>query len=452
MSASPVFPAGFRFGASSAAYQIEGATSEDGRGASIWDDFCRVPGAVADGATGDVACDHYYRWRDDVDLMAQLGLEAYRLSIAWPCVQPDGQGPVSRKGVDFYRRLTSELREREIEPVVTLYHADLPATLQDRGGWAARETTERFAAYTRTMGDELGDIVGHWITHNEPWGVAFAGHAYGTKAPGLRDWPTALQVAHNLLVSHGLAVQALRATRPDAIIGISLNLTTTRPASAARSDIAAAQRQDGFVNRWFLDPLLRGTYPDDLLKWLTQRVGRFAVSGEDMATIATPIDFLGINAYHPDWVRAADCEPLQLEPAAPPAPHSPLGWQIDPQNLREILGRLTSDYDAPPLWITENGISDDATTPRGRRLKDVERVAYLAGHLEALGDAIGDGADVRRYFVWSLLDSFEWELGYGAPFGLVHVDLGTQERTLKRSAQWYRDFIARIRSGRPGDL
>jgi len=449
MSASPLFAAGFRFGASSAAYQIEGAVCEGGRGESIWDRFCRVPGAVADGATGDVACDHYHRWRGDLDLMASLGLEAYRFSIAWPRVQPDGRGSVNRKGIDFYRRLANGLRDSGIEPVVTLYHADLPAALQDRGGWAARETTERFAAYVGAMGDQLGDVVAHWITHNEPWGVAFAGHADGTKAPGLRDWPTALQVAHHLLVSHGLAVQALRAVRPEAIIGISLNLATAHAASSSPADMAAAHRHDGFVNRWFLDPLLRGAYPEDLLERLTQRVGRLEVRDGDMSTIATPIDFLGINAYHPDWVRAAEREPLGLEPAVPPAPHSPLGWQINPQNLRDILGRLASDYDAPPIWITENGISDDATAPQHERLKDDARIAYLAGQLEALAEAISEGADIHRYFVWSLFDSFEWELGYGAPFGLVHVDGGTQKRTPKRSAHWYRDFITTVRSARP---
>ena len=436
---SEPFPTGFKFGASSAAYQIEGAPAEEGRGESIWDRFCRVPGAVAGGATGDRACDHYHRWREDLDLMAALRLETYRFSIAWPRVQPDGRGPLNGKGVDFYRRLASGLRERGIDPVVTLYHGDLPAALQDRGGWAARETAARFAEHAGRMADALGDIVGHWITHNEPWGVAFLGHAEGTKAPGLRDWPTALQVAHHLLVSHGLAVRALRTSRADATVGITLNLAPVRAASSSPADVEAAWREDGHVNRWFLDPLLRGGYPDDLAARYEQRVGSFEIHDGDLETIATPIDFLGINYYHPAWVRAARAaEPLGLEHVPPPPPTSPLGWQIDPQGLRELLARLVRDYGRRAIWITENGIPGDS-------LDDHARVDYLAAHLEALGAAIADGADVRRYFVWSFLDSFEWELGYGARFGLVHVDFETQRRTLKRSARWYRDRIARAR-------
>jgi beta-glucosidase len=421
--------------------------AEDGRGESIWDRFCRVPGAVARGETGDVACDHYHRWGEDLDLMAALRLEAYRFSIAWPRVQPDGRGALNRKGVDFYRRLASGLRERDIDPVVTLYHADLPAALQDRGGWASRETAARFAEYARHMADALGDVVAHWITHNEPGGVAFVGHVEGTKAPGVRDWATALQVAHHLLVSHGLAVQALRASRPDATVGITLNLAPVRAASSSDADARAAHRQDGHVNRWFLEPLLRGAYPDDLVALFEQRVGPFEVRPGDPDTIATPIDFLGINYYHPDWVRAAPArEPLGLEHVPPPPPTSPLGWQIDPQGLRDLLARLVRDYGRRPIWITENGIPDEPETPAGQGLEDHARIDYLSTHLEALSAAIADGADVRRYFVWSLLDSFEWELGYGARFGLVHVDFETQRRALKRSARWYRGFIARARS------
>ena len=450
MNAAPVFPPEFRFGASSAAYQIEGAVTEHGRGESIWDRFCRVPGAIAGGATGEIACDHYHRWREDLDLIAQLRLEAYRFSLAWTRVQPDGRGALNRKGVDFYRRLASGLRERGIDPVVTLYHADLPAELQDAGGWATRDTCGRFADFARHAADELGDLVTHWITHNEPWSVAFAGHAEGTKAPGRRDWPTALQVAHHLLVSHGMAVHALRTSRPDATVGISLNLALARPASSSADDADAARRQDGFVNRWFLDPLLRGAYPEDLLRWFEQRIGPFVIRAGDLETITAPIDFLGINAYHPDHVQAArERKPLELEHVPPPGgPTSPLGWQVDPHALRDLLARLVRDYGRRPVWITENGIPDAATTPLEQRLQDDARVAYLARHLDALAAAIADGADVRRYFVWSLLDSFEWELGYGAPFGLIHVDFETQQRTLKRSAHWYRDFIA---SARPAD-
>jgi beta-glucosidase len=433
-------PPTLRFGASSAAYQIEGAVDEDGRGESIWDRFCRLPGAIADATTGDVGCDHYHRWHEDLDLMRELRLDAYRFSIAWPRVQPGGRGALNQAGVDFYRRLVTGLRERGIEPAVTLYHADLPAELQDNGGWAVRDTADRFADYAQLMTEQLGDLVAAWITHNEPWGVAFAGHAQGTKAPGLHDWATAVQAAHHLLLSHGLAVQALRAGRPNATVGISLNLACARPASASAPDAEAAQRQDEFVNRWFLDPLLHGSYPGDLLA----RLPAFDVRAEDLETIATPIDFLGINAYHPDYIRAAPGRlPLELEPAPAPAPRSPLGWHIDPHALSDLLTRLQRDYDVPPIWITENGISDDPDAPLRQRLADQHRIDYLAGHLQAVVAAIAAGIDVRRYFVWSLLDSFEWELGHRAPFGLVHVDFSTQRRTPKQSAHWYRDTISR---------
>ena len=442
-------PPGLRFGASSAAYQIEGAVAEDGRGESIWDRFCRTPGAIADGTSGDVACDHYHRWRQDLDLMADLRLDAYRFSIAWPRVQHDGRGALNRAGVDFYRRLTAGLRERAIDPVVTLNHADLPARLQDRGGWAARDTAARFAEYARRMAEELGDLVAAWITHNEPWGIAFTGHAEGIKAPGVRDWPTALRVAHHLLVSHGLAVQALRASRPGATVGISLNLACARAASDSPADAEAAERHDQFVNRWFLDPLLRGRYPDALLAHLQRRAGSVEIRDGDLEIASTPIDFLGVNAYHPDDVRAAPGrEPLGLEPAPAPPPTSPLGWHIDPEALRELLVRLRRDYGRPPIWITENGIPDPPDASPERRLADGHRIEYLAGHLAAVAAAIADGADVRRYFVWSLLDSFEWELGQRAPFGLVHVDFATLERIPKASAHWYRDVIAHARAAR----
>ena len=430
MPATMELPPDFRFGASTSAYQIEGAVDEDGRGESIWDRFCRVPGAIARAESGAVACDHYHRWREDVDVMAALGFESYRFSIAWPRVQPDGRGALNAQGVAFYRRLAEALLERGIEPVATLYHADLPQALQDAGGWASRETAERFAEYAGHMARALGDVIEHWITVNEPWGVAFHGHADGTKAPGLRDWATAVRVSHHLLVAHNLAVRALRAGRSGATVGISLNLAPVLPASPAQADAEAADRQDGRLNRWFLDPLLRGTYPEDVVALYEQRVGRFTASPADAATISAPLDFLGVNFYHPERVRADPaCEPLQLAklPSPPSAPA-----------LRDLLARLARDYDAPPIWITENGFPDPA-------VEDAERVAYLRAHLGALADALAAGADVRRYFVWSLLDNFEWELGYAVRFGLVHVDYTTGQRELRRSARWYRDFIARER-------
>ena len=438
---APRFPAGFRFGVAMAAYQIEGAVAEGGRGESIWDTFCRRSGAVAGGDTGDVACDHYHRWREDLDLMASLGVQSYRFSISWPRVQPEGRGRLNRRGVAFYRRLVEGLRERGIEPVATLYHWDLPQARQNVGGWAVRETAERFAEYAALMAAELGEGVEGWITHNEPWVVAFLGHAEGVKAPGVRDWPTALRVAHHLLLSHGLAVDALRGSAP---VGITLNLAPVRPASDSEADRAAAARFDGHYNRWFLDPLLRGRYPQDLLDHYERRYGALdAVAAGDLETAARPIDFLGINYYFPQRVRAdPDRQPLELTGVAAPPPTTAMGWEVDPGGLHELLVRVRRDYGDLPVYITENGAAYDDGPVVDGTVEDPERVAYLRSHLDAVGRALADGVDVRRYFAWSMLDNFEWEHGYAKRFGLVHVDFATQRRVPKRSALWYRDFIA----------
>jgi beta-glucosidase len=435
---SRAFPVGFRFGVAMAAYQIEGAVEEDGRGQSIWDAFCRRPGAVAGGDTGDVACDHYHRWREDLDLMADLGIESYRFSISWPRVQPDGRGAVNRPGVDFYRRLAEGLRERGIEPVATLYHWDLPQARQAAGGWAARDTAERFAEYAGLMADELGDVVDAWITHNEPWVVAFLGHAEGTKAPGIRDWPTALRAAHHLLLSHGWAVQALRG-KPT---GITLNLAPVRS-----DDAAAALRMDGYLNRWFLDPVFRGRYPEDMVQHYERRYGPLdVVRPGDMQAISEPIDFLGINYYFPQRVRPDPSrQPLELSSVLPPPPTTAMGWEVDPDGLHELLVRVRRDYGNVPIYITENGAAyEDGPVVNGT-LEDPRRVDYLHSHLEALARAVADGVDVRRYFAWSMLDNFEWEHGYSKRFGLVYVDYATQRRVPKRSGLWYRDFIRSAR-------
>jgi beta-glucosidase len=399
----PSFPSGFRFGAATAAYQIEGAAHEDGRGDSIWDTFCRVPGAIENGDTGDVACDHYHRWREDVDLMATLGLESYRFSISWPRVQPDGAGPLNPAGVRFYRRLVEELVERGIEPVATLYHWDLPQPLQDAGGWASRDTAERFAEYAQHMARELGDLVRTWITHNEPWVVTFPGHAQGRFAPGVRDWPTALAVSHHLLLSHGLARPALPGS-----VGITLNLSPVHAAGPGEEE--AARLYDGHLNRWFLDPVLRGAYPEDVLALFERRVG-----------------FVG-----------------------GPPPLTAMGWEVEPEGLYELLVRLHRDY-AIPMAITENGAAFDDPPAANGIVEDPDRVAYLEGHLDAVARAIEAGVDVRRYFAWSLMDNFEWSRGYAKRFGIVHVDYETQRRTIKRSGVWYRDLIARTRDTRRPD-
>jgi beta-glucosidase len=446
------YPEDFRFGVATAAYQIEGAVHEDGRGESIWDRFSHTPGAVDGGDTGDVACDHYHRWRDDLDLMQALGVESYRFSIAWSRVLPEGNGRRNQRGIDFYRRLVDGLNERGIEPIATLYHWDLPQALQDIGGWDSRETTHRFAEYAALMADEL-DTVSTWITHNEPWVVAFLGHAQGIKAPGLHDWPTALRVSHHLLLSHGMARCAIRSPLPDARIGLSLNLAPVRAGSDSEEDVAAARRQDGHLNRWFLDPLFRGGYPTDMVELWEGKFGRMdAVRDGDLDLISQPIDFLGLNYYFPQRVRHAPGNgPLELEHVQAPPPLTAMGWEVDPEGLRDLLLSLNADYDLPPIYITENGAAfEDPPLNGSAYVDDAARTDYLRAHVEALRTAIGQGVDVRRYCLWSLLDNFEWEHGYAMRFGIVHVDFDSQRRVPKRSGLWYRDYIHGIRNGGVG--
>ena len=437
------FPRDFTWGAATAAYQIEGATEVDGRGESIWDRFSGTPGKVANGDTGEPACEHYFRWRDDVDLMRSLGLQGYRFSISWPRIQPDGRGPANPKGVDFYRRLIEGLREREIEPLVTLYHWDLPQRLQDDGGWTSRDTADRFAEYAALMFDELGDSVETWVTHNEPWVAAFLGYAYGSKAPGLQDWRGALAASHHLLLSHGRAVSAFRSTGRAGRIGITLDLTQVY------GDPEPARRLDGHRNRWFLDPLLRGGYPADTVDLYEERFGPLDfVRRDDLEQIAQPIDFLGVNFYQPAVVRIADREPLGLELMETNGRQTAMGWRVEPDTFTALLVRLKRDYGDIPLVITENGAAfDDPPLDGHPVVEDPERVAYLREHIAAVEHAIESGVDVRGYYVWSLFDNFEWEHGYASRFGIVHVDFETQRRTPKRSALWYRDMIARQANG-----
>jgi beta-glucosidase len=364
-----------RFGAATAAFQVEGATHADGRGESIWDRFCRTPGAVANGDTGDVACEHYRRFESDLDLMAALGLESYRFSIAWPRVQPSGRGAANAAGLRFYRLLAEGLRARGIEPIATLYHWDLPQALQDGGGWAARDTAALFAEYATLCGDALGDVVTQWITHNEPWVVAFLGHAHGTKAPGIRDWPTALRASHHLLLSHGLAVQALRSSvGSGADVGIALNLAPVHPAGPGSDHRAAATRMDGHLNRWFLDPLLRGRYPDDMLD-LYERLYGVPLADQrngDLPVISEPIDFLGVNYYFPQRVFAAPQDgPMGLHHAPAPPPTTTMGWEVDPGGLHELLMRLRRPSTSPrtaPRSTTRPRPPGWSRTRSGRRI------------------------------------------------------------------------------------
>ena len=438
------FPAEFVWGAATAAYQIEGATEADGRGESIWDRFCRTPGKVANGDTGDRACEHYYRWREDLDVMSSLGLQGYRFSISWPRIQADGRGPANPKGIDFYRRLAEGLLERGIAPLATLYHWDLPQALQDEGGWASREVVDRFEVYAELVFEGLGDLVQDWVTHNEPWVTSFLGYGYGTKAPGIQDWPAAVTSAHHVLLSHGKAVTAFRERRRTGRIGITLDLTQVY------GDAEAALRLDGNRNRWFLDPVLRGSYPADMVDLYEERLGPLEfVQPGDLEEIAVPIDFLGVNFYQPAVARLAAGDGLVgVQELPPDGPTTAMGWRVAPSALTELLLRVKRDYREVPLLITENGASfDDPPVDGDGVVEDPQRVEYLRDHIAAVERAIGAGVDVRGYYVWSLLDNFEWEHGYSSRFGIVGVDFESQRRTPKRSALWYRDLITEQRNG-----
>jgi len=436
------FPREFVWGAATAAFQIEGATHADGRGESIWDRFCSIPGKVANGDTGDEACDHYHRWPEDLELMSRLGLEGYRFSIAWPRVQPEGRGRANRTGLDFYRRLVEGLLEREITPLATLYHWDLPQRLQDQGGWASRDVVDRFTEYAQLVFDGLGDLVDSWITHNEPWVTSFLGYGSGVKAPGVADWQSALAAAHHVLLSHGRAARAFRAGGHTGELGITLDLTHVS------GEPEAARRLDGHRNRWFLDAVLRGSYPVDMVELYDERVGPLDfVHDGDLHEIGAPIDFLGVNFYQPAVAHPGD-GPLAVEETRADGPRTAMGWTVEPRSLTTLLLRLRRDYGDVPLVITENGASfEDPPVDGHSVVEDPDRVAYLRDHIAAVELAVGEGVDVRGYYVWSLLDNFEWEHGYDSRFGIVAVDFASQRRTPKRSALWYRDLIARHANG-----
>jgi beta-glucosidase len=445
------FPPGFLWGTATAAYQIEGGVGDDGRGASIWDAFSHTPGTTERGETGDVACDHYHRAPDDVDLMADLGLKAYRFSVAWPRLFPDGGGRMNRDGLAFYDRLVDRLLERDIVPMATLYHWDLPQTLQAaHGGWADRDTAARFADYAAAVFDALGDRVQKWVTINEPWVAAFIGHLEGRHAPGVHDLTTAVTAAHHLLLGHAGAVSAFRSSGRAGEIGISLNLNPVDPASDRDADERAAVLFDGHLNRWFLDAILRGTYPTDLVDHYTAHGADLeAIRPGDLEAIARPTDFLGINTYFRNRVAASpDGLGWVDERAAPGDELTTMGWGVDPSGLFDLLARLRADYPAIPIHITENGIAlDDAPGPDGR-VDDPRRIDYLERHIDAAERAIAAGTDLRGYFVWTLLDNFEWAAGYRPRFGIVYTDFVTQERIPKSSAAWYGRLIAN--EGRPG--
>lgn len=468
------FPTGFLFGAATAAYQIEGAAFEDGRTASIWDAFSRVPGAVIGGDNGDIACDHYHRYRDDVALMKELGLDTYRFSTSWSRVRPDG-GAVNEKGLDFYKRLVDELLGGDILPWLTLYHWDLPQALEERGGWTVRETSERFLDYAMSVHDALGDRVVNWTTLNEPWCSSFLSYTGGIHAPGRFSIPDGMRASHHLLLGHGLVVDELRRRDADLRLGITLNLTVAEPADPAKAeDVDAARRIDGQFNRWFLDPVFGRGYPADIVADIravdAAAAERFeeAVLPGDLETISRPLDALGVNYYHGEFVGGTPPEDPPLPGDAPtdrvigspwPAgdaiywyerglPRTSMHWEVQPEALTVLLQRVWAEYakDAgTPLYVTENGAAFDdevITEGDGLRVHDADRVAFLRGHLAAIADAAEGGVDVRGYFYWSLMDNFEWAWGYEKRFGLIRVDYATQRRTLKDSALEYRRVIA----------
>jgi beta-glucosidase len=431
----------FRWGAATAAYQIEGAVAEDGRSPSIWDTFCRVPGAIDNGDTGDIACDHYHRWPEDIGLMRRLGLDSYRFSIAWPRVLPDGTGRVNAAGLDFYDRLVDSLLDAGVTPFPTLYHWDLPQVLQDRGGWPARETAYAFAEFASVVGERLGDRVTDWFTINEPLCSAWIGHLEGTMAPGIKDLSLAVPASHHLLLGHGLATAALRASAPRPVrIGAVLNLSPCDPASDADADVAAAVRADGHTNRWWLDPLYGRGYPADMIDVYGIEP---PVRDGDLETIAAPMDHFGLNYY---FRQVVTDDPIGDPPFArlvsvPDWTLTAMGWEVYADGLEQLLVRLSDEYGVRRIYVTENGSAwPDEIEPDGN-VEDKDRIAYLEQHLEACLRAAAHGAPVAGYFAWSLMDNFEWAYGYAKRFGLVHVDYETQRRTIKASGYRYADII-----------
>ena len=429
------FPPSFAWGVATSAYQIEGAAALDGRGPSIWDTFTHTPGKVIDGSSGDVACDHYHRYAQDVDLIASLNVTAYRFSMSWSRVQPDGAGAWNEAGFDFYARLLDKLAEKNNDAHLTLYHWDLPQALQDRGGWLNRDTCQHFAAYAAEVARRFGARVASIATHNEPWCTAVLGHATGQFAPGLADPAAAVQVSHHLLLSHGLAIQAMRALGTPAKLGIVLNQWTATPATDSPADTALAELEYAKSVQWYMDPLFKGGYPELALKHIDQTV--FTVFENDFTTIRQPLDFLGVNYYFRAYVSA------ETPPKLPEGQlgFTDMGWEIYPQGLTELLLALHREYRLPPVYITENGMAAADKLVDGK-VGDQARIDYVRLHLDALAAAMAQGVDVRGYFYWSLMDNFEWNSGYAKRFGLLYVDYASQRRTLKDSALWYRSFVA----------
>ncbi len=437
-----VFPKDFEWGVATSSYQIEGAHNEDGKGESIWDHFSHRPNNIQNNDTGNIACDNYHRFKEDVQIMKEMGIKAYRFSISWPRILPKGTGKPNQKGLDFYRKLVESLLDANIKPVATLYHWDLPQALQDKGGWVNRDLTGYLEEYVKLMFRELGDLVPMWITHNEPWVVAYLGHAFGEHAPGMRDFRNAVRVAHNLLLSHGLAVKTYREMKLKGKIGITLNLNSVYPATGSEKDKIAARKQDEFMNKWFLDPVLKGSYPEILLKFYQKKYGVPNIRNKDMEIISVPIDFLGINYYTRNVVKADENTELGfVRVKIENAEYTEMGWEIFPKGLYDILVRIRKDYGDIPIYITENGAAFNDKLTKEQKVHDRKRIDYLHAHLEEAGKAIRDGVRLKGYFVWSLMDNFEWAFGYSKRFGLIYVDFQILKRIRKDSAYFYEDII-----------
>lgn len=437
------FPKDFTWGVATSSYQIEGAVNEDGRTPSIWDTFSKTEGKTYQGHTGDVACDHYHRYKEDVQIMKEIGVKAYRFSIAWPRIFPE-EGQYNPKGMDFYKRLVDELLKREIIPVATIYHWDLPQWAYEKnGGWLNRESVKWYVEYASKLFEELGDVIPLWITHNEPWCSSILSYGIGEHAPGHKDWREALIAAHHILLSHGEAVKVFRDMNlKGAQIGITLNLTPAYPASEKEEDKLAVQYADGFANRWFLDPIFKGNYPEDMMELYSKIIGEFDFIREgDLETISVPIDFLGVNYYTRSIVKYNEDSMLKAENVPGPGKKTEMGWEISPESLYDLLKRLDREYTKLPMYITENGVAFKDEVTEDGRVHDYERIEYIKEHLKAIARFIEEGGNLKGYFVWSLLDNFEWAHGYSKRFGIVYVDYETQKRILKDSAFWYKGVI-----------
>lgn len=456
--ATAAFPPDFLWGAATSAYQIEGAAHEDGRAPSVWDRFASMPGATYEGQTGEVAADHYHRMAEDVALMAELNLSAYRFSLSWSRILPQGTGAVNQRGLDFYDRLVDALLARGISPLATLYHWDLPVTLQDRGGWLNRDTAYAFAEYAEVVARRLGDRVQWWVTHNEPWCSAYLGYALGIHAPGLRDKQLAVNVGHHILLSHGLAVPRMRAhLSSQAQVGIAPDFYPTYAADERPESLLAARHADAFRNRWFLDPVFLGRYPDTLFSDL--EVAPPPIQADDFSIISTPIDFLGVNYYSRMIVRGHaraasmtdDTMPADSYEAIeriPGAAYTDMGWEIFPDGLANILTRIYREYAPPAMVITESGAAFDDHWNGNGAIHDQQRIDYLRAHIQTVAGVIRQGVPIKGYVVWSFLDNFEWSEGYRKRFGLVYVDYPTQQRIIKESGRWYAELIAQHRQAK----